>query len=84
MRRAIFASVTLILILSLSMAAQLPNYTKADVAKHNTSTDCWIILNTNEVYNVTAFLSIHPAGSAPITPYCGADATTAFNSVGHS
>jgi hypothetical protein len=84
MRRAVFACVTLILILSLSMAAQLPNYTKADVAKHNTSTDCWIILNSNEVYNVTAFLSVHPAGPAPITPYCGADATSAFNSVGHS
>ena len=84
MRRAVFASVMLILTLSLSMTAQLPNYTKADVAPHNTSSDCWIILNTNEVYNVTAFLSLHPAGPAPITPYCGADATTAFNSVGHS
>lgn len=84
MRRAVFASVMLILTLSLSMTAQLPNYTKADVALHNTSSDCWIILNTNEVYNVTAFLSLHPAGPAPITPYCGADATTAFNSVGHS
>ena len=84
MRRVVFASVMLILTLSLSMTAQLPNYTKADVALHNTSSDCWIILNTNEVYNVTAFLSIHPAGAAPITPYCGADATTAFNNVGHS
>lgn len=84
MRRAVFATVLLILTLSLSMAAQLPNYTKADVAKHNTSTDCWIILNTNEVYNVTSFLSIHPAGPSPITPFCGADATTAFNNVGHS
>src|SRR5215469_15406301 len=84
MRRGVFVCVTLILTLSLSLAAQLPNYTLADVAKHNTPTDCWIILNTNEVYNVTAFLSIHPAGPSPITPYCGADATTAFNNVGHS
>jgi uncharacterized protein YjdB len=84
MRRTVFASVTLILTLSLSMAAQLPNYTKADVAKHNTSTDCWMILNTNKVYNVTAFLSIHPAGPSPMTPFCGADGTTAFNNVGHS
>lgn len=84
MKRAVFACVTLIVTLSLSMAAQLPNYTMADVAKHNTATDCWMVLNTNEVYNVTAFLSIHPAGPAPMTPFCGADATAAFNRVGHS
>jgi len=70
MRRVVFASVMLILTLSLSIAAQtLPNYTAAQVAQHSTSTDCWIILNSNEVYNVTAFLSIHPAGPAPIPPY---------------
>ncbi|HKV78267.1 MAG TPA: cytochrome b5-like heme/steroid binding domain-containing protein [Candidatus Sulfotelmatobacter sp.] len=84
MKRAVFATLLLILMLSLSMAAQLPNYTMADVAKHNSSTDCWLVLNKTEVYNVTAFLSVHPAGAAPITPYCGADATTAFNNVGHS
>ena len=84
MRRAVFATAMLILMFSLSMAAQLPNYTLADVAKHNSSTDCWIILNKTEVYNVTSFLSVHPAGPSPITPYCGKDATTAFNNVGHS
>lgn len=84
MKRAVFATLLLILTLSLSMAAQLPNYTMADVAKHNSSTDCWIVLNSNEVYNVTSFLSAHPAGPSPITPYCGKDATTAFNNVKHS
>ena len=84
MRKAVFATV-MILMLSLSLAAQtLPNFTLAQVATHNTSTDCWIILNTTEVYNVTAFLSIHPAGPSPITPFCGKDATAAFNAVGHS
>lgn len=84
MKRAVFATLLLILTFSLSMAAQLPNYTMTDVAKHNSSTDCWIVLNKTEVYNVTSFLSVHPAGAAPITPYCGKDATTAFNNVGHS
>jgi uncharacterized protein YjdB len=84
MKRAVLATLLLILTFSLSMAAQLPNYTLADVATHNSSTDCWIILNKTEVYNVTAFLSVHPAGPSPITPYCGKDATTAFNNVGHS
>jgi uncharacterized protein YjdB len=84
MKRAVFATLLLILTFSISMAAQLPNYTLADVAKHSSSTDCWIVLNKTEVYNVTSFLSVHPAGPSPITPYCGKDATTAFNNVGHS
>jgi uncharacterized protein YjdB len=84
MKKNVFAILLFILIFTMSMAAQLPNYTLAQVATHNLSTDCWIILNKTEVYNVTAFLSIHPAGAGPITPYCGADATTAFNNVGHS
>ena len=68
MKRAVFATLLLVLMFSLSMAAQLPNYTLADVAKHNSSTDCWIVLNKTEVYNVTSFLSVHPAGPSPITP----------------
>ena len=84
MKRILFVTLFFVLMFSMSMAAQLPNYTLAQVATHNTATDCWIILNKTEVYNVTVFLSIHPAGSGPITPYCGADATTAFNNVGHS
>jgi hypothetical protein len=43
-----------------------------------------MILNNTEVYNVTAFLNVHPAGAGPRTPFCGANATTAFNNVGHS
>jgi len=84
MKKAVFATLVLLLMLSLTMAAQLPNYTAAQVAQHNGSTDCWIILNNTEVYNVTAFLSLHPAGPSPITPYCGKNATAAFNAVGHS
>jgi len=84
MKKALFAGLLLMLTFSISAAAQLPNYTLAQVATHNSSTDCWILLNKTEVYNVTAFLSIHPAGAGPITPYCGKDATAAFNSVNHS
>jgi len=84
MKKALFAGLLFMLTFSISVAAQLPNYTLAQVATHNSSTDCWIILNKTEVYNVTAFLSLHPAGPGPITPYCGADATAAFNAVGHS
>lgn len=84
MKKALFAALLFMLTFSISVAAQLPNYTLAQVATHNSSTNCWIILNNTEVYNVTAFLSIHPAGPGPITPYCGKDATAAFNGVNHS
>jgi cytochrome b involved in lipid metabolism len=64
--------------------AQTPSYTLADVAKHSTQSDCWMVLNSNKVYNVTAFLSIHPAGAGPMLPYCGKDGTPGFASVNHS
>jgi hypothetical protein len=84
MKKIFLTTLLFVLMFSISLAAQLPNYTLADVAKHNTPADCWMILNSTEVYNVTAFLSVHPAGAGPMTPFCGANATTAFNNVGHS
>ena len=83
-KKTLFAGLLFVVMFSMSLAAQLPNYTLADVAKHNTPADCWMILNNTEVYNVTAFLTIRPAGAGPMTPFCGANATTAFNNVGHS
>jgi cytochrome b involved in lipid metabolism len=51
--------------------------TTSEIAKHNSSSDCWIIV-TNTVYSVTSYLSLHPDGGKIILPYCGSDATTAF------
>ncbi len=51
--------------------------TLAVVAKHNSSSDCWVIIKGN-VYNLTAFLRKHSGGSEAITPYCGIDGTNAF------
>jgi hypothetical protein len=84
MKKICLLTLLFVVTFSISMAAQLPNYTLADVAKHATPADCWMVLNNTEVYNVTAFLSLHPAGAGPMTPFCGANATTAFNNVGHS
>jgi hypothetical protein len=61
----------------------LPNYTTADVAKHATAADCWMILNTNKVYNFTTFIPAHPGGNGMATS-CGTDGTTRFNGIGHS
>ncbi len=49
----------------------------AEIATHATSADCWVIIRA-KVYNVTNFLLKHPGGAFRITPYCGMDATTAF------
>lgn len=50
--------------------------TKAEVQKHNSSSDCWTIIS-GKVYNVTDFISRHPGGSE-ILRACGTDATTLF------
>jgi len=51
--------------------------TLSEIAKHNTSKDCWLIIG-NKVYNVTSYLLAHPSGPSTILPYCGKDATQAF------
>ncbi len=53
----------------------------SEVAKHNSSSDCWIIIS-NKVYDVTVHLRTHPGGAGLITPYCGKDATKAFQTKG--
>ncbi len=59
------------------------SYTMAQIAPHNTATDCWEVINGN-VYNLTDFLSQHSGGSSVIAAQCGKDATAAFNSGPHS
>jgi predicted heme/steroid binding protein len=63
--------------------AQTSTYTLADVALHATAANCWMVLNTTEVYDVSNYISVHPGGTAMV-PYCGKDGTQAFNNVHHS
>ncbi|KAJ7078835.1 FAD binding domain-containing protein [Mycena belliarum] len=53
-------------------------YTLADVAKHNTKEDVWVVVN-GEVLDVTSFLPDHPGGEKAILLYAGRDATEEFN-----
>ena len=64
-------------------SAQTTTYTLADVANHATASNCWMVLNSTQVYNVTTYIPMHPGGSAMV-PYCGKDGTQAFNNVNHS
>jgi hypothetical protein len=63
--------------------AQSASYTLADVAAHASASDCWMVLNSNKVYNLTPFIKMHPGGSV-IVASCGKDGTAAFASVPHS
>ena len=58
-------------------------YTASQVATHNTSSNCWLIIS-NRVYDVTQYIPFHPGGQGAITNYCGQDATTAFATKGGS
>ncbi|KAJ3325112.1 hypothetical protein HDV06_004868 [Boothiomyces sp. JEL0866] len=53
-------------------------YTLADVAKHSTEKDCWVVVN-GQVLDCTNFLADHPGGKKAIMIYAGKDATEEFN-----
>jgi Cytochrome b5-like Heme/Steroid binding domain/Bacterial Ig-like domain (group 2) len=57
--------------------AQTSTFTLADVAKHASAADCWMVLNTSKVYNFTSFISMHPGGDT-MNAFCGKDGTAAF------
>jgi cytochrome b involved in lipid metabolism len=57
--------------------------TVQEIAQHNSNSDCWLIINQN-VYNVTTYLNQHPGNASTILPYCGQEATTAFDTKGRA
>ena len=60
------------------MAATTP-YTMAEVAVHNTQADCWTVVS-GQVYNITALFNTHSGGKGTLTPTCGVDGTSQYNS----
>jgi len=53
-------------------------FTAAQVAKHNSASDCWTSIN-GTVYDVTAWIDQHPGGSQRILNLCGIDGSSAFD-----
>jgi len=55
----------------------------AEVAAHNSASDCWTIVNGN-VYDITSYINMHPGGAATILEICGTDGTALFVNQPHS
>ncbi|GEQ69955.1 hypothetical protein JCM33374_g3631 [Metschnikowia sp. JCM 33374] len=53
-------------------------FSMEEVAKHNTETDCWVIVK-NVVMDLTPFLNDHPGGRESILNFAGRDATESFD-----
>lgn len=49
-----------------------------EVEKHSQKNDCWVTYE-DHIYDITSFFGSHPGGDDVITPYCGKDITSAFN-----
>jgi cytochrome b involved in lipid metabolism len=56
--------------------------TMTELAKHNSATDCWQLIN-GQVYNLTPYIAsgTHPGGDK-IPNGCGQDATAMFEAIG--
>jgi len=58
-------------------------YTWAEIKKHNTSSDLWVVIG-KKVYNLSEFADDHPGGDSVLVTEAGKDATAAFEETGHS
>lgn len=56
-------------------------FTLEQIATHSTKDDCWLIIDSS-VYNVSDYLAEHPGGVSVVSPFCGKDATQAFETMG--
>lgn len=55
----------------------------SEVAKHNSISDCWTIIN-GKVYDLAQYAGAHPGGTATVLEICGIDGTSLFANQPHS
>lgn len=65
--------IILILILSKTLLAAAAIYTLHDLSKHSTQNDCWILIQ-DKIYDISAYISKHPAPKPILLKYCGKNA----------
>ena len=53
-------------------------YTLGELARHATPEDCWMAIR-GDVYDLTTYLPDHPSRPALVNPWCGQEATEAYN-----
>lgn len=58
-------------------APLVTTFTAAEVAKHNTATNCWSVVN-GKVYDLTSYVNGHPGGATVIKAICGKDGSASF------
>ena len=63
--------------------ANLKEFDLAEIEKHNSENDCWLIINGG-VYNTTEYVDKHPGGPEIMLDFAGKDATEDFEDTGHS
>lgn len=59
------------------VATKIQRFSLTEVARHSNAEDCWMVIN-GTVYNFTAYLPEHPSKPSFILPWCGREASEAY------
>jgi cytochrome b involved in lipid metabolism len=60
------------------LAEQQTEFTREELSKHNSKSDCWISID-NEVYDITAAVQDHLRYKYPLDSWCGKEASEAWH-----
>lgn len=81
-KKGLLASAALaVSIISMASLAQDKTYSLSDVTQHATEDDCWMAIE-GKVYDLTAYISEHPAGASTMVTWCGSEATDGMRTKG--